>query len=271
MKERVISGVIFAIIGILILAINNPILDTIVVTLLALIGMYEYNHAFKNIGIKPISWVGYLSCLSILFIGNDIISTANKVLMIKLFLPIVIIGSFCYIIMTNLKRTIIDIAVTFFSILYVPFLISFIKFVLLMDNGRLLFMFVIVAAFVSDMAAYFVGRKFGKKKLCKDISPKKTVEGSIAGVLAVVIVFGILTTVYNLYFAMNLPMMSMLLAGLVASIAGQFGDLSASTIKRYCKVKDFGKIMPGHGGILDRFDSIMFVAPIIYLFLNLYI
>ena len=271
MKERVISGVIFAIIGILILAINNPILDTIVVTLLALLGMYEYNHAFKNIGIKPISWVGYLSCFSILFIGNNLISQPNKILIIKFLLPLVIISVFCYIILTNLKRTIIDVAVTFFSILYVPFLISFIKFVLLMDNGRLLFVFVLVAAFVSDMAAYFVGRKFGKTKLCKDISPKKSVEGAIAGVMAVVIAFGIVTILYNKVFAMTLPVLLMLLAGLVASIAGQFGDLSASAIKRYCKVKDFGKIMPGHGGILDRFDSIMFVAPIIYLFLNLYI
>ena len=271
MKERVISGVVFAIIGILILVINNPILDTIVVTLLALIGMYEYNHAFKNIGIKPISWVGYLGCLSMLFIGNDIISVENKMLIIKFLLPLVIIGVFCYIIMTNLKRTIIDVAVTFFSLLYVPFLLCFIKLVLLMENGRALFVFVLIAAFVSDMAAYFVGRKFGKTKLCIDISPKKSVEGAIAGVVAVVITFGIVTVIFNNMLNMNMPLLLMLVAGVISSIAGQFGDLSASAIKRYCKVKDFGKIMPGHGGILDRFDSIMFVAPIIYLFLNIYI
>ncbi len=272
MKERIISGVVFAIIGIIFLALNNPIVDTIVVTALAIVAMREYSKAFEKIKIKPITWIGYISCLGILFYGNAILPTDTKVMALKLFLPISIIGTFCYIVLTNLKRTIIDVAVTFFGVLYVPVLFMFLKLMLTIpEAGRLYFIYVIIAAFVSDTAAYFIGCKFGKRKLCPDISPKKSVEGSIAGVVAVVIAYAIYTIILNVYFDMNLPILFMIFAGVISSIAGQFGDLSASAIKRYCKVKDFGNIMPGHGGILDRFDSMLFVAPIVYAFLNLYI
>ncbi len=271
MKERVISGVIFAIIGILILVINNPILDTVVVTMLALVAMYEYNHAFKNIKIDVVPFVGYLSCLLIPTIDLLKGYTLSSILLNKLiiyFVPTLLIAMFCYIILTNLKINIIGLSVTVLSLGYIPLLFSYIKRVLVMPNGRALFMYVIIAAFVSDMAAYFVGRKIGKHKLCKDISPKKSIEGAVAGVVSVVITFVIVTVIYNKVLAFNIPVFVMAIAGFLASIAGQFGDLSASSIKRYCKVKDFGKIMPGHGGILDRFDSIIFVAPIIYIFLN---
>ncbi|MEG2460393.1 MAG: hypothetical protein RSB87_04695, partial [Clostridia bacterium] len=135
MKKRIISGIIFAIIGIAVLALNNPIVDTIVITLLALIGMYEYYHAFKKTNIKPISWVGFISCLGLLFYGNAILPTSTKIMSLKIFLPIAIIGVFCYIVLTNLKRTIVDIAVTFFGILYVPLLFVFLKLILAMENG----------------------------------------------------------------------------------------------------------------------------------------
>ena len=79
-----------------------------------------------------------------------------------------------------------------------------------------------------------------------------------------------MTTIGNFYLGMSLNIWSMLLAGFVAGVAGQFGDLAASAIKRFCNVKDFGNLIPGHGGILDRFDSILFIAPIMYIFLKLY-
>ncbi|MNI47465.1 Phosphatidate cytidylyltransferase [compost metagenome] len=128
-----------------------------------------------------------------------------------------------------------------------------------------------MGAFASDTFAYFIGSKFGKTKLCPDISPKKTVEGAIGGILGVMITYCVITYIANTYFMMDFNIIYILLAGVIAGISGQFGDLSASAIKRYCKVKDFGNLMPGHGGILDRFDSILFVAPIIYIFLKLYI
>lgn len=255
---------------ILIMVVNEPVLDTIVVTSLSMLGIYEYNKAFKSIGYRPISWVGYLSC-AIIFTMGGLIDDSSKILLIKIGIPAMLISIFMYIIVTNLKRSIVDVAITVFSLIYIPFMFSFLKLILMMDNGRILIWYVFLGAFASDTFAYIVGTKLGRTKLCPDISPKKTVEGSIGGIIGVIISYIILTYIGNAYFDLNINMLTILLAGLIAGIAGQFGDLSASAIKRFCNIKDFSEIIPGHGGILDRFDSILFVAPVIYMFLKVYI
>lgn len=270
MKTRVISGVIFVLVLVLIMFVDNPLVDTLLVVGLSLIGIYEYNRAFKNAGYRPISWVGYLGCLTIFTMGG-IIDDPSKVVLIKIGIPALLIAIFMYIILANLNRTIIDVAITVFSLLYIPFMFSFIKLILMMPDGRFYIWLVFLGAFASDTFAFLVGSKIGRTKLCPDISPKKTVEGSIGGILGVVISYIILTYVGNMYFGLNLNIWYIIIAGVIAGIAGQFGDLSASAIKRYCGVKDFGNLIPGHGGILDRFDSILFVAPVIYMFLKVYI
>ena len=141
----------------------------------------------------------------------------------------------------------------------------------MMEDGRFYIWLVFLGAFASDTFAFLVGKKFGKTKLCPDISPNKTVEGSIGGIVGVIISYAILTYIGNTWLNLDLNYLYMVIAGVIAGIAGQFGDLSASAIKRYCGVKDFGNLIPGHGGILDRFDSILFVAPVIYMFLKVYI
>jgi phosphatidate cytidylyltransferase len=269
LKRRVVSGAIFLLVLILIGVCDSPFVDTFVIMALSMVGIYEYNKAFKNAGYKPISWVGYLGCLTMFLMGG-IIQDQDKMLITKIALPALIIMVFMYIIMMNLKRTIVDVAITVFSLAYIPFMFSFLKLILMMPNGRFLVLYVFTAAFASDTFAYFVGTKFGKNKLCPEISPKKTIEGSIGGIMGVILCFIVLTYVGNAYFNMDMNIIYMLVAGVIAGIAGQFGDLSASAIKRYCKTKDFGNIIPGHGGILDRFDSMLFVAPVIYMFLKLY-
>lgn len=269
MKRRIVSGAIFLLVLVLIGVFNSPFIDTCVITLLSMFGIYEYNKAFKLANFRPISWVGYLGCLTIFLMGG-IIPDADKMNITKIALPAFIIIIFMYIILTNLKRTIVDVAITVFSLLYIPFMFSFVKLILMMEHGRFLVIYVFIAAFASDTFAYFVGTKLGKNKLCPEISPKKTIEGSIGGILGVILCFIVITYIGNEYFNMNMDMIYMLAAGVIAGIAGQFGDLSASAIKRYCNIKDFGNIIPGHGGILDRFDSMLFVAPVIYMFLKIY-
>ena len=269
MKKRVISGIIITILIILIGIVNNPIMDVLVIITLSMLGIYEYNGAFKKAGYKPISWIGYIGCLAI-FAFSEIITSENRLLILKIALPLLIISFFGCVILTKLKRTIVDVAITVFGLLYIPFMFSFLKLILLMDTGRVLILYVFAAAFASDTFAFLVGSKFGKNKLCPEISPKKTIEGSIGGVVGVVIFFLIITIIGNTYFEMSYNIIYMVVAGIVAGMAGQLGDLSASAIKRYCNVKDFGNIIPGHGGILDRLDSLLFVAPIMYTFLILY-
>lgn len=269
MNKRTISSIVmvFIIAGILIL--NNPIVDTILVFILSISGIYEYNKVFKSAGYHPIEWVGYISSLGLFFMGGYIPSE-NKIVLAKILIPILLILMYIYILVKDLKINIIDLAISLLSVVYIPFLFSFIKSVLSMENGRILILFVFFGAFASDVMAYVIGCRFGKRKLCPNISPKKTVEGAIAGILGVIITYVIITLVTNNYFNTEFNIVYIILLGLVASIVGQFGDLAASSIKRYCKIKDFGNVMPGHGGILDRFDSIMFVAPIVYIFFKVY-
>lgn len=124
----------------------------------------------------------------------------------------------------------------------------------------------LAGAWLGDSGAYFVGTFFGRHKLCPEISPKKTVEGAVGGVITVGIVFAVYAFFYRLVqgyfgrsFEVNYPML--VLIGIVCGVLGIVGDLSASLIKRQAGIKDFGNIMPGHGGIMDRFDSVLFVAP----------
>ncbi len=118
----------------------------------------------------------------------------------------------------------------------------------------------------SDTFAYFVGRSFGKRKLSKELSPKKTVEGAIGGVVGA----ALLAVLYGMYMHRFITDVSVYqyiglgIMGAVGSVISQFGDISASAMKRICGIKDFGKLMPGHGGLLDRIDSIIFVAPFVY-------
>jgi len=130
-------------------------------------------------------------------------------------------------------------------------------------------------SWVSDVFALFVGSKFGKHKLCPNISPKKTIEGAIGGVLSVPIVNILAYLVMNhFFFTSESPVISwrfLIPVSFILPIVSIFGDLSASIMKRNFNVKDFGKLMPGHGGIMDRFDSTIFVLAVLYAVLQIYI
>lgn len=124
----------------------------------------------------------------------------------------------------------------------------------------------LAGAWLGDSGAYFVGTLFGKHKLCPDISPKKTIEGAVGGVVSTGVIFAIYGLCYTLFqhsrgidFQTNYVLLVIL--GMLCALIGMIGDLTASLIKRQNNVKDFGHIMPGHGGLMDRFDSVLFVTP----------
>lgn len=271
MKEktkRIITAIFFVLIILLVLVLDNKIIDTIFVTLISLLGMHEYNNAFKDKGFHPVSWIGYLGCLSIFLMGG-VITDELKMVGIRILLPLLLIIGFIYIMFKKEKYNIIDITITVFSLLYIPFMFSFLKLLMLMEHGRIWILFAVFGASITDTCAYEIGTRFGKRKLCEIISPKKTVEGSVAGIIGAVVSYVILAIVSNRFFGMNINLVFIILMGIVVSITGQFGDLSASLIKRYCGIKDFGTIMPGHGGILDRFDSVLYTAPMVYIFVKI--
>ena len=125
-----------------------------------------------------------------------------------------------------------------------------------------------VAAFCSDSAALFAGMFFGKHKLAPKVSPKKTVEGAVGGLLGGMLGMVIFRVIFYLCTVYPLHIGWCVVLGLVGAVMGQLGDLSFSVIKRQQGIKDYGRLLPGHGGVLDRFDSVIFAAPVIWLIVS---
>ncbi len=137
------------------------------------------------------------------------------------------------------------------------------------DGHGLFYLFLVfVAAWTCDTGAYFSGYFFGKHKMAPEISPKKTVEGAIGGVIFAVICMWVSCIIFKAITGQTANALLLVAVSPLLSVAGMIGDLIASYIKRDCGIKDYGKIMPGHGGILDRFDSVMTVVPILYLIIS---
>lgn len=183
-----------------------------------------------------------------------------------MFVPTSIVLLFINVIATSMKIEPKDIFATFFGICYVIGFLVFLPLLYSMPNGKFLIWYILIAAWGTDTFAYAVGMKFGKHKLTK-ISPKKSVEGSIGGTIGAVVLALIYTVIVQRYVDLNLSYAFIAIATLALSILSQLGDLSASSIKREMDIKDYGNLIPGHGGMLDRIDSIIFVAPFAYFLL----
>ena len=159
---------------------------------------------------------------------------------------------------------------TLFAPLYVGLLISFVILLREAEYGQFFVWLIFISAWGSDTCAYFTGSLIGKHKLAPVLSPKKTVEGAIGGAVGAGLLAVVYTYIYTLFAIPYMRENMLLIVGIVvvSAILSQFGDLAASAIKRTLGVKDFGYIFPGHGGVLDRFDSILFVAPFIVIALQ---
>ena len=134
------------------------------------------------------------------------------------------------------------------------------------ENGLYYLTFAVTACFVTDVAALLFGKAFGSRKLCPNISPKKTVEGAIGGLTCTVIIAMIAAILLQKYAGLHFDIITLVIWAVLVSIVGQFGDLCMSVVKRIAGVKDFGNLLPGHGGILDRFDSHMFAVAFTLVF-----
>ncbi|WP_164170090.1 phosphatidate cytidylyltransferase [Ruminococcus flavefaciens] len=136
------------------------------------------------------------------------------------------------------------------------------------ESGLFLLIMGLCGAWIADTGAYFTGVAIGKHKLCPEISPKKTIEGLVGGILTTAIVYTVAFSVYYGFTAKRAVIA--FVTGAVCAVIGTVGDLSASMVKRQIGFKDYGKIMPGHGGLMDRFDSVLFVLPTFYAFIALF-
>lgn len=172
---------------------------------------------------------------------------------------------FAVVVFSKGKISIANAGVMLMMTFYVT--ISFVSLVCLrrQPRGSVLFLLPFIGAWVSDTFAYFTGRLLGKHKLIPEVSPKKTVEGAVGGVVFTAIayvVFGLILREGNM--SVNIVLLAVI--GALVSVLSQIGDLIASVVKRHYGIKDYGKLFPGHGGVMDRFDSVIATAPVLYFF-----
>ena len=263
--KRIISGIIGLPIVALILIYGNIYVIDILFSIVAAIAIHEYFNSFKESN-KPVKWIGYASCILIAFL--HIIPMKYLVITLGLTIPVIIALLFIKVVVSNMKTSITDIMITFFGICYVVFFLSFIPLLHGIENGKYLIWFILIAAWGTDTCAYFVGCKYGKHKFSQ-ISPKKSIEGCIGGTIGSIIIALLYTFALNKLVGLEISYIYIALIGGVLSILSQMGDLSASSIKRTVGIKDFGNLIPGHGGMLDRIDSIIFIAPFAFFLLML--
>ena len=245
---------------VLIFLIGNKFVVDIAMAIIAILAMSEYFNAISKVA-KPVKWLGYLSCASIATI--HLIPETHIEIIYSLAIPILLLVLFLQVIITEMKTNFKDIAYTLLGILYIVLLIMFVAKINGMKNGNILIWYTILAAWGTDIFAYLVGKHFGKHKFSK-ISPKKSIEGCIGGMIGGVLLMLVYTYVVNTVWAMNYSYITILIVGVILSILGQIGDFAASSIKRYVDIKDYSNLIPGHGGMLDRIDSLIFLAPFAY-------
>jgi len=182
--------------------------------------------------------------------------------------PTVLVILFAQVIATDMKTNFKDIAYTFLGIFYIVFFIMFIALIDGMENGKILVWYAIFAAWGTDVFAYTVGLLIGKHKFSK-VSPKKSIEGCIGGVLGALLLMLGYTYFANNFWGMNYSYLFISGIAIILSLIGQIGDFAASSIKRFVDIKDYSNLIPGHGGMLDRIDSLIFLAPFAYVLFTL--
>lgn len=267
MKTRIITALIGLPIIILPLYYGG-ILLYIILFLASILGLFEFFRA-NNINNKLIAIASIFATLA-----YYLCLWHNKMEYLTIILSIYLLSVLIIYVLSYPSTSIKYIAFSIIGFIYVVLLISHVA--LVRDNsqyGSWFAWLIFIIAYGSDTMAYFTGMLIGKNKLAEKLSPKKTIEGAIGGVIGAIV----LSCVYGFIMYKNgviddtSKLVYFALMGCVGSILSQIGDLSASAMKREAEIKDFGKIMPGHGGLLDRIDSILFTGPFIYYIMTFFL
>ncbi len=255
---RLMSGIALVIVAFLTIYLGGPVWF-LTVAGISLIGLWELYRAL-SVHNKITGYVGYIA--SVLYFALIYFTDTKYVLFLLILFFFALMGVYVF---TFPKFKTEDILSSFFGMFYVIILMSHMYLTRTMEGGALLVGLIFLSAWGCDTCAYCVGMLIGKHKLAPKLSPKKSIEGAIGGVVGA----ALLAFLYGTLLAKYLPLFTnpgascAIICG-AGAIISQIGDLSASAIKRNHNIKDYGHLIPGHGGIMDRFDSILFTAPIIY-------
>ncbi len=262
MKKRLSSAFVAVVLFFAVLygdsALGFTNLVNCAVALLIFGGLYEIYKPFGFIRKMPLAILGFAFGLSIAF--GSLRDASFLILVIIFYMLLMFILAMAY------RKTVSfsDISILLFTTIYVSLCLAHISMVNEGAFGAYMIVYMCVGAFMTDSGAFFAGKFFGKHKLLPEISPKKTIEGSIGGIIVAMLSFVVYALILIFVFNFKINWFSFMGIGFVSTFLAQAGDLSASMIKRELNLKDYGSIMPGHGGILDRLDSLIFVAPVVY-------
>jgi phosphatidate cytidylyltransferase len=263
MKRRILTGLPLALVVVYLIVQGREWLFVAAVLATVMISLHEYFHISREAGLRGWPWMGYvgagLLCLGQMS-GIKASGPGESVLLLLLVLAIPITGLLA---VSDLKSYLGALASTMLGILYVGFAFSWIIPLRFAEptNGRRLTILLFLVVWAGDIFAYAFGRMAGRTPLAKAISPKKTVEGAIAGLAgSILFAWG-----FSHWFWQTGDKKTVILIGGVVALAGQAGDLVESALKRAANLKDSGTILPGHGGLLDRIDSLLFAAPTFWL------
>ncbi len=276
MKTRILVGIPIGLLIIAALVLQSWVLAGLF-ALVSIVGVYELTHALEQNGTKVVKSVPFAFAV----LSLPVLYYLRNLGILFILFACCIVALFI-IAMFSRKYNFESLLKSVFALIYPQIFIVFAYLILFEFTNMQFFgtnpialVMAIVPTVFCDIFAYFFGRAFGKTKLCPDISPKKTVAGSVwgllGGVMAAFLIWLLMASglvIHSLSWEMDV--VNFLILGAVVAGVSQFGDLAASFVKRYFGIKDYGKILPGHGGVLDRVDSILFALPVVYIYFVAY-
>ncbi len=268
MLKRTLSGAVLTLVTAAAL-IEGRYLLIIFLLATSLVGQFELYRVVGSSGLdkkrrEPLALCGYLSAV-IYYIA--LFGGAGELTLFLMF-PVFMVVMMLLYVFSYPKYEPIDLFSVFFGLIYLPVMLSTVYMLRQSENGLYLVWFVFIGSWVCDTCAYFVGSAMGRHKLAPVLSPKKSIEGAVGGVLGSAIVgalFGWFLQTRTVGAADPGRTAVFVLISALAAVFSQAGDLMASAIKRHYGIKDYGELIPGHGGVLDRFDSMIVTAPLVYL------
>ena len=249
--ERLISGIILVIIALITIILGNDVL-LVTVGIVSLIGLYEMNRVF---GIEKYA-TGILSYIAVIIYYAML--RFNMMTYVPFLIVALLIACMAVYVFEFPKCKTEQVMAAIFGTIYVAVMLSFVYLVRMGNNGAYNVWLIFLCSWGSDTCAYVFGVAFGKHKMAPVLSPKKSIEGAVGGVVGAAVLGAIYAAVTHG------PVVEYAVICAVGALISMVGDLAASAIKRNRGIKDYGKLIPGHGGILDRFDSVIFTSPIIF-------
>lgn len=257
-KTRLLSGIVLVILAILII-VSGGYVTLFSLLGISLIGMFELYRVFQ-LEKTSLAYISY--AMAVLFYVSELFGGfIDPMAFVMLFL---ILLMFAYV-FSYPKFEAKDVMAIFFGMFYVAVMLSYVYQIRVLDSGVYLAFLIFICSWGCDTCAYCAGKIFGKHKMTPVLSPKKSIEGAVGGVLGTSLLTMIYTSIFRAQMGLDTAgIITLAVISAVAGLISMVGDLTASAIKRNYNIKDYGTLIPGHGGIMDRFDSMMITAPIIY-------